>query len=260
MVEIKKGGKLIQTEVECSQEQDVTDSAVRFLFDYCTLEDGVTIRDIFLLLNSELELFDLVLGNWTKEIVNEGLSQPGKPYDLSDEEAIEYLELYWSVSYDESTPELNGINRPEFHGVGVAQKEDKVFEWGGLEHKKGERTRWAVDLSPVSDLVNIPVKLNTDFVVFDDDPKHETDMDQQVGFGFPIGTYKGANFTLGNILEGIIWELSFHGEPAQRNAMIQELRRRVEETKNAPDLHTRPFDGDDEVHHKYPEDQGHRKV
>ena len=59
MVEIKQGGRLIQTEVECSsQEQDVTDSAVRFLFDYCTLEDGVTLRDIFLLLNSELELFD----------------------------------------------------------------------------------------------------------------------------------------------------------------------------------------------------------
>ena len=63
MVEIKKGGKLIQTEVECSQEQDVTDSAVRFLFDCCTLEDGVTLRDIFLLLDSELDLFDLVLGN-----------------------------------------------------------------------------------------------------------------------------------------------------------------------------------------------------
>src|SRR5437867_3894816 len=194
VVEIKKGGDLIQTEMECSQERDVTDSAIGFLFEYCTLEDGVTLGDIFLLLNSELELFDLVLGNWTKEIVTEGLSQPGKPYDLSDEEAIEYLELYWGVSYDESTPELNGINRPEFHGLGVVRKVDKFFEWRELEYKKGERTRWAVDLSPIYDLINIPVKLNTDFVVVDDGPKHETDVKQHAGFGFPVGTYKGAKF------------------------------------------------------------------
>jgi hypothetical protein len=205
----------------------------------------VTLRDIFLLLDSELYLFDLVLGNWTKDIVTEGLSRRGKPYDLSDEEAIEYLELYWGLSYDESTHELNGLKRPEFHGVGVARKEDKFFEWGELEYKKSERTRWAIDLSPVCDLINIPVKLSTDFVVVDDDFNHKRDVERQVGFGFPIGTYKGASFTLGNILDGIVWELSFHGGPAEQDAMIQELKRRAEEIKNDPNLHTRPFVGDD---------------
>ena len=105
---ITKGGKLIETRWVYDEGKsegdykkvDVSDQAIRLLYSYCDLEEGVTLKDVFLLLNSEIDVFDAVIGNWCKELVTEGLTKPAKPYDLTNEEAVEFLELKWSFTQD----------------------------------------------------------------------------------------------------------------------------------------------------------------
>ena len=246
-LEIRKGGKLVETKWVYDKavkkgeyvEKDVTDRALRFIFEPCELEEGVTLRDIFLLLNTELDIFDAIFGNWLKEIVTEGLTKPSKPY-VFDEEGIEYLELYWSFYYDDGSrygPSFYGYNRANFHGIGWERKEDKFFDWldkdGNkvVEHAKGSRTNWGICFTPSNELINIPVKLDTTATVFDDNLDHEGDHKAKTGWHYPITEYKGASYTLGNIIHGIIWELSFHGGPSSRDKMGAELRQMADDIK-----------------------------
>ena len=237
-LEIRKGGKLIETKWVYDKvakegdykEFDRTDQAIRNLFETCTLAPDVTLKDIFELLNTELALFDAVIGNWCKEIVTEGLTQPAKPYDLSkyDPEQIEYLELTYTPEYEndgEGSPDqLYGFHRPDFNATGVVLQND-----GDQEHfKKGERIPWGLSFTPSNELINIPVRLSDKFVVYEGILKCK----DKPGFSHPIIQFDNPTYTLGGILEGIIWELSFHGGPTSRDKLGGELKQAVDDIKS----------------------------
>lgn len=246
---IKKGGKLVETKWVYDhakqegeyQDFDRTSTAVRHMFEQCELEEGVTLKDIFLLLNSELEVFDAVIGNWCQEIVTEGLTQPAKPYDLTDEEAVEFLDLRWDWYYDDASqygPSFYGHGRPNLGGTGIARTKVKYFDWNDkngnpeVEYNIGDRTPWAISFTPANELINVPVRLMNEAVVYDDNTDKGFDVQNKTGYGFPIATYKNPTFTLGNILYGIIWELSFFGGPDKRQEKKDELFKIVDDIKN----------------------------
>jgi len=201
---IKKGGKLFKTKWVYDEEKDeggyvttdVTDEAPTRLFNTCTLDDDVTLKDILLLLNTNLGIFDLIIGNWCKEIVEEGLKkQPIK------EDKIEYLELYWCVVRDkiENKDTFSENIFPRFHGH-------------GYEDKNGQRTPYGIAFSPVNQLVNLSLKLSNEYVIINDmNWKEEPKI------------YKGPSYSLGHILYGVIWELSFHGDPINRDKIWNNL-------------------------------------
>lgn len=249
-LEIRKGGKLIETkwvydkaaEKGEYKEFDRTDNGLRYLFEPCVLAPDVTLKDIFLLINTELDVFDAVIGNWCKEIVTEGLTQPAKPYDLTkyDPEQIEYLELRYTPEYDDDGDGgevLYGIHRPDFGGVGVELQND-----GDQDHyKKGERIPWGVSFSKANDLINIPVKLADKFDIYEGILKWKAGSQPKL-----LGSFKNPPYTLGGILEGIIWEMSFHGGPDKRDDLNSELREAVAKIKSGKEeLVGSPFDEED---------------
>lgn len=253
-LQIVKGGKLIETYWHYDEEKDkgsyktkdVTDQAIRNLYSYCDLEEGVTLKDVFLLLNSELDIFDAVLGNWCKEIVNEGLTKPEKLYDTTDEEAIEFLELYWGLESDKhegNDETLLGFNFPNFHGIGIERKKDCYFDWNNKDgskaimHSKGERTPWAIEYTPTNELINIPVKLKRDAKVYRTDYSKYT-MGKEIGEGTwepgadnnkVVAELDHIQYTLGHILQGIIWELSFSGGPEDRDDKAKEIKKMADD-------------------------------
>jgi hypothetical protein len=226
-LKILKGGRLLRTswegKIEGFVQKDVTAEAIGNLFELCDLEEGVTLRDIFSVINTELTIFDAVLRNWTKEIVTEGLT--GIPTNKLKEqhEEIEYLELYWG-SYkgldENKQPILYGHHRPELHGIGPVLLKDKLFEWGEVERKAGERITWGVSMTPTTDLIDLPVKLNKEFIIHDDE-----------NWRNPPTSMGKSEFTLGQILEAIVWELSFFGGPVDRDKKAVELNSMVTDIK-----------------------------
>lgn len=262
---ITKGGKLVETYLHYDEEKeegeyrdrDVTSSAVSRMFEYCDLDDDVTLKDIFLLLNTELEIFDCIIRNWCKDIVTEGLTQPEKPYDISDEtEAIEYLELYWHFEknkHDETDERLHGLNFPDFHDIRVERQQNQYFDWKNKDgspavmHAKGERTNWGISFTPANELINIPVKLNRDAKVYRTDYTKRTSHGEIGDKDFNITWEEGADqdkvvaelrdieYTLGHILYGIIWKMSFHGGPDKRDAAKDNLDRISDEVKEQYD-------------------------
>ena|SRR5579862_3738450 len=179
--------------------QDITDISFRHLYDECTLENGVTLRDVFLLLQKNIEVYHAILGNWCDEIVNEGLS--GGHDDLSDKANLDYLELCWNLTEDTDTNNIMGYHFPEFHGIGKDND-------GEGDHQ----IPYAVDFTPTYKLIDLGLILNTRITI----------RPEFYNLQSPIYHFVGT-FTLGQILYGIIWELSFCGSPTNRDIFKNEV-------------------------------------
>jgi len=227
---LKKDGKLIETKWFYNHEKDegsyidsdVTDKALRRLFEHCELDKDVTLRDVFLLLNSELGIFDAIIGNWCEEIVKEGLHSSN-----SKDTEIDYLELYWHLENqkidDDEGFQLLGMNRPDFHGMGKVLEEDHEHGF-----KKGDRIAYSTSFQSTSTLIDLPVKLKYETEVYEDDYTSKDLMHKSVI------KFNSVPYTLLNILYGIIWELSFYGPPSERDLKGKEILDIVEDIKKNP--------------------------
>lgn len=236
---ITKGGKLVNNywngDLMKYVQVDVTDKAICKINNHCILDDDVTLEDVFLLLNTEIDVFDAMIGNWCKDYVEEGLkhviNMTKDKASIYNPDEIEYLELNWDFYYDDNTKygqSFYGHDKPSFGGVGFKLKEDKLCEWKDkdgtdiIEWNKGSRIPWSLMGTPVYELKHLPVKLKDEIKVYNDNTESKD-------FHKIINTYKGASFTLHNILYGIIWELSFHGSPTKTIKFREEINKSVKE-------------------------------
>lgn len=219
-LEIKKGGRLVKTEwvfdEEAEQgsykEKDVTDFSFRHLFDLCSLEDGVTLKDVFLLVSREAGLYDLIIGNWLKDYMSEAFNEKEKE-PIQDQE-IDFLELYWTPSLQklEGRESLQGSAFPCLHGLGpVLQNEQDGF-------KAGSRIPYSLSFMPLGTLLDLPLKIKKDTELWSEDFDSRKLKDKK------ILDIKEWPMTLGQIVYGIFWELSFYGSPKDRDQQGQKLK------------------------------------
>lgn len=218
---IKQGGILELEEQKYSEEleewiettKNVTLSSVDYIMETCEIEDGVTLRDIFSIVKINIALYSIILQNWVDEIVEEGLSAT-----FEDEGDVEFLELYWNISVNrfESVNTLCGHQFPEFRGWGIWKKDPKH---GIPEDQKGG---FAIGMSPMKYLIDLPVKLNKTLdLYFDDEEKLK-------GYSSLVNVDK-VEYTLFHILYGMFWELSFYGGPQQREQKREEINKDIED-------------------------------
>lgn len=184
---------------------DVTSHATQFLFEAVALDPGITLYDIFTLLGTAPLLTDVFAGYWAAELLDEFNSARCRtPAPAFDPGGIEYLELYqvWQSSNDE----LHPTHRLHFRGLGYPLPSDVTHDGTPLYHA-GERIVWGLaGLSP-RHIAHLPVRINGHVIIYSDDPRDHD-------FEFPRVT--NHDVTLGQVLDGILFELSFHGSPAER--------------------------------------------
>lgn len=238
-LKIKKGGKLVKTKWEYDEsisegkfvEYDISNNPIQHITEPCMLEDGVTLKDLFLVINNQKELFQLIIGNWVEEYVDYGLSNEGKPDKGYDPEDFEYLELYFSIYVELN--ETYGHTRPSFHGVGYELKEDYN---NGMYYRKGERIPWGLMGSDLLSFINKPLKLSDEMTVYNDD--HQ-DMSK---FGEVIDKFPNPTYTLLNIVEGVFWELSFLGGLKETEEFIAETKRISDSILDNPEQFLKKLD------------------
>jgi hypothetical protein len=206
---LKKGGilelKYWDTESHSNITRDVTDQATFNLMRQCELDDDVTLRDVFLVLQRDLDVYKIIINNWVEELVEEAFQPAERESD------VDYLELYWNITVDrdEKFPCAPIAFFPSFHG------------WGSYDDGSG-KGGIGLMMSKVSTLMDYPLKLRKDVLFIDD-----TDMKN------PITTeYQGATYSLLHILYGIIWEMSFLGGPSDRDEKIEEMEQTIERIKS----------------------------
>ena len=214
---IKPKGQLLKVEWDYKKQkfievEDITNKIGFYLNEITTVDTNITFKDILLLIKNNLSLCKIIIHNYIDEFLDEGFNKRNKKYNIHkyNSENIEYLELYKYISEDE--PQL--INYCHFHGIGVELQE--AFEY----HQKGQRINWSISMSKINNIINIPFKLNNNLKIYN------TKWDVITEF-----KSKTSIFTLYDILYWTIWELSFYGNPTERNRKLKNLKSQVKKIK-----------------------------
>lgn len=146
---------------------DVTDRAFEYLFQELVIDPDVTLADVFGLVMDDPILQAVFRQDFVAELCAEVRKGPvakeGEPW-----QKIEYLELYQLWNHDTSTGTYEEVGRHRLHGVGVVQQAD-IFEHGYLAYKNGERTKWGISLTPVRELLHLPVRVNNEVLICEAD-------------------------------------------------------------------------------------------
>jgi len=188
-------------------ETNVTHLAPALLYEITTLGAGVTLKDIFLLIDQHL-ILKKILGNWADEFVKEGLQGNSSTTKLVN------LSLKWNVTYRKPSPAsenqigtiVEGLHFPTMVGF---DKDQKLY---------------SLCFAKASELASLPISLDH-IITFsnEEDPAKPEKL-------------TAATFTLGQILHSVIWSLSFWGPPKVRDAKYQNLLARIESAKDSSDL------------------------
>lgn len=200
---------------------DVTARANEYLFSDVAVDPAVTLADVFALVGPDPVMQMVFRQDFVKELCEEAKKGPVVRADEEPWEKIEYLELYQAWSHDTATHEFHGAGRFQLHGVGILQEAD-VSQDGYVTYKKGERINWGVSLSPVRELLHLPVRVRQDVEI------SEADMDAKA-YGKIILKGSCPRITLGTFIHEVLWELSWHGSPAESEKVGDDLRSQMDE-------------------------------
>ena len=204
------------------REVDVTDCAHERLFEFVTMDSAVTVGDIFRLLDASPLLQRVFRRDFAEELCAEARKWPvtaaNTTSDSAADERIEYLELYQQWSFDTATCVYGSTQRLQLHGIGIELQEDSA------EHgrKKGERIHWSISLTPLRELLPLPLLVNPEVQITEDDLNAKA-------YGDEITRARHPDVTLGQVVHGVLWELSFHGAPEMQSDVMEELKSRVAE-------------------------------
>lgn len=200
---------------------DVTGRAHEFLFETVTLAEGVTLADVLGLLDASPVLASVFRQDFSEELLahaRKGLSPKFVPG--YDPEGIEYLELYQIWHLHTGTQTYQPTHHLSFHGIGYELREDR--DAGGYTEKAGTRIQWGISLTDVRELLSLPLRIRKDVRVCEDDFDAKN-------YGRELQAVQLEGVNLGQVLHGVLWELSFHGAPQDQEEVRSELQERVDE-------------------------------
>lgn len=202
---------------------DVTSTAHQFLFEPVEL-DGITLQDVFGLLDRDPILVQVLRRYFVQELLEHARKGALQHDNSYDPQGIEYLELYQCLGLDTSTRTVTQDQHVQFHGVGFEMRQDE--EMDDYIQPKGTRINWGVGLTDVREMLHLPVRVRYEV------PVEESDVDS-VRFGQKLHTVMRSELTLGQVLHGILWELSFYGGPKGQADVREELHEAVRESDEA---------------------------
>lgn len=218
------------TEEENYVDSDVMTAAHEYLFELVTIEKDVLLSDIFRLLDASPILIAILRRDFSDELLAE--ARKGASSSWSHEyapESIEFLELYQTWHLNTATREYDPVHRLDFHGVGHLLRED--FDYGnGNIYPAGTRIHWSVSTIPLRELLVIPIRVNPSISICENDLSAKK-------YGHELEEIQLMGVNLGQVLHGILWELSWHGGPETQSQFVDELSARVEDIKShRPDV------------------------
>jgi hypothetical protein len=207
---------------------DVTEDAISYLLEPVRFEGELFLRDIFALVDLNPALLLVLRRDWGAEYLAEykRVIATAPLYSGEyDPDGLEYLELYQSWSKNSATGEISGHQRLDFHGIGYELRED-IMQDDWVMHKKGSRISWAVEMTPLAELLNLPLRLNPEVIVSEDDTESGNYMKK-------LETLRMSTPTLAQVVHGILWELSFCGGPEDAIEKKEHLKKLMAEVDEA---------------------------
>jgi hypothetical protein len=195
-LQLKKGGFLVTQEWSVSAddfiERKLGAEDVNFhMNDTICLENGVTLRDIFVLMSKNPYIYSVNSScPFLDDLIGEALSVPSINEENND---IAALRLKW-LSIIDCDADSSFLNcQMDFHGIGYKKRQHSV------------------QFLPINELVIYPVILDEEFIIINENH---------------ILLQTTRRFSLIEMFRGIIEELSYMGPPEIKSFALQEIRDR----------------------------------
>lgn len=189
----------------------------------------VTLNDVFLFLERDPEICDMIFENcYIKDYVNswKKIDPATINRDHSyDPEGIEYLMVYWAADLFTyaGKQEISGLDRACLDGQGFELQEDQFEdeEKAFKLYSKGTRINWGIDFTALPKLLDLPIHLNTEFKIF---KEWGSRIDVPYDKNTPPILECHRKFSFHQVIEAIMWELSFYGIEEDKLAKGEELK------------------------------------
>lgn len=212
--------------------EDVTAVAAMHLMEPVEIDPGFTLFDFFKLLRDSPTLQMVLHHDWAGAYVDAvfklELVEGSRPPLLDDEEddTLEYLELHTYWEKNTKTGVLEGNHHLSFHGVGPLLEQDR-FSNGELVYRANTRPTYGISFRPVKELLHLPLRYKPEVDIL------EGCTDDYRTYNNKLETVRVEHPTLGQVLQGVMYELSFHGSPEDVVAMNETVMDVVKEAKAA---------------------------
>lgn len=211
MIRLTKNGLIDNKDMEISDRHDIFMS----LNESVEFEDGVTLRDLFRIFGPIKDFISaystIDYDAYAEELV--------KPVDWSKKEAcpIDHIEITHSGSVFEKFK--NVTIGTDAHGVDSSVPIELHGTWTeGDEHSKSRY--WAIDAQSMNNMADLPIKLNKSFEI-----EKEDDFTK-------IVTGMEMDFTLLEAINAVFYEISFFGQPQDRDDFLDMMGDRLDAIKN----------------------------
>jgi hypothetical protein len=192
------------TETRETVMRDVTEDLPFYLRTAVRLHDRVTLRDLLLLAESHREF---LLPLFT-DLLDEFVEEVQRPVEVDELCELDFLEICWE-SYSEGT-------RFDLQPVLV-----------GRNHE--DRQVYSVEAVPTNAMGHLPVLLRSDF---------QLKLGKTGEVAFPAkGGYLRRDFLLYDVFDAVLAEITFHGDPRERDRWWREIGSRELDRTEPPEEH-----------------------
>lgn len=223
---LEPGGKLLlRSAGDAASEEDPVERAIRvldvsadaaaYLFEPVQIHAQSTLADVFALVERCPTLKVVYSRCGVEALCAQARLGPlpqnprGDPAEIA---GIEYLELSWAWTLDTSSGAYGNMALLDVRGAGKVAAAD-VPSYG---IKAGERVNWSVSLTPVRELLDLPLRYVEECGI------REDDIDSAM-FGEVVQQARVPQLLLGQLLFGLFSELSFHGPAEDQEEFLGRL-------------------------------------
>jgi hypothetical protein len=196
-------------------------SLIPYLQDKIAIEEGVLLRDIWGLIEADKEIYNQIfksaLGGYSLDAYVEEAHKKPLSEKENSEEGIRELRLSWDNVLISEIAEDG-----ESESIGEISDTMIFSGWGPISELNGECGPWSLMFSPINDIIDYPVFVDNTIVM------HIIDKDPQ--------TLAYCTPTVYHVINAILYEISFMGDPETRDKeskeLLETLKEREKEIQN----------------------------
>lgn len=193
---VTSDGKIYKMNYLGRFEREEVKSLKNYLNCVLHLEEGITFGTFFNLILKDKDFFNEVfketMGGFD---LNQFTKEWGKNGEKKDVEKINYLEIYRDIKLKDNGDLIIDIRN--------------IFE--GVIKKETENENVSLDFIPISNLKDLPLKINTDYII----PGIIIENVNMIN--------SSKDMTLFEVLESILYDITFYGDPTSRDKIKDDV-------------------------------------
>ncbi|WP_201211293.1 hypothetical protein [Rhodocyclus purpureus] len=213
-------------------DEDVGARAVEFLFEPLELAPDLRLRDLFGLLGQCPALLTVYRRFYAEELCAEAALGP-----LPASSKLLSIELKQAWNYDSHARAYSDVRRLQLSVVREPDHDD------GCPPDADGLVRYSLAGSSLRPLLDLPLRLKSEVDI------HEADR-YSTRSGQRLRTVRCSELTLGDLLQSVLWELTWFGPPATIREFVEEMAEGTDEAESWREMDADEFMdqffGDDE--------------